>query len=69
MNMNQKIVGCRVPRGATVDPVISYWRAERLIREMDILNPWPRPRGFVFTAKTREEYACWRASQRNPRLW
>lgn len=69
MIINQKIVGRRVLCGATADPAVSYWRAERLIREMDMLNPWPRPRGFVFTAKTREEYDCWRASQRNPRLW
>lgn len=67
--MKQKIVGRRSPRESITNPVISYWRAERLIREMDMLNPWPRPRGFVFKAKTREEYDRWRAGQRNPRLW
>ena len=68
-DMELRIIGRRLSRAATADPVSSYWRAERLIREMDLLNPWPRPRGFVVKAKTREEYARWRAGQRNPRLW
>lgn len=44
-------------------------RSHKLQQEVDRLNPWPRPRGFVFKAKTWEEYEKWRASQGNPRLW
>ncbi len=41
----------------------------RLEREVDLLNPFPRPRGFVFKARTWQEWEKWRASQDNPRLW
>ena len=37
--------------------------------QAELLNPYPRPRGFVFKAKTREEYERWRQAQKNPRLW
>jgi len=44
-------------------------RAERLIREAVRIAPHARPRGFVFKAKTWEDFERWRASQSNPRLW
>jgi hypothetical protein len=50
-------------------PAEALARAERLIREADRLSPYPRPRGFVFKAKTWEDYERWKASQSNPRLW
>jgi hypothetical protein len=44
-------------------------RATILQEQAERLNPYPRPRGFVFKAKTREEYERWRKAQTNPRLW
>lgn len=44
-------------------------RAETLIAEMDRLNPWPRPRGFVQRFRTHEDYEVWKKQQSNPRLW
>ena len=44
-------------------------RAGVLQAQAELLNPFPRPRGFVFKAKTREEYERWRRAQPNPRLW
>jgi hypothetical protein len=44
-------------------------RATILQAQVDLLNPYPRPRGFVFKARTREEYDRWRKAQANPRLW
>jgi len=64
-----KIVGQRVQRHSGNDPVENYFRAEKLIQDMDRINPFPRPRGFVHKAKSWEAYAAWRQSQLNPRLW
>jgi hypothetical protein len=61
-----KVVGKRRP---PTTPEESFRRGEILRKQMDLLNPFPRPRGFVFKAKTREEYEQWRRSQSNPRLW
>lgn len=47
----------------------AFRRAQILQQQADRLNPYPRPRGFVFKAKTREEYERWRRLQSNPRLW
>jgi hypothetical protein len=44
-------------------------RATILQAQAELLNPYPRPRGFVFKAKTREDYERWRKAQSNPRLW
>lgn len=44
-------------------------RAGVLQAQAELLNPYPRPRGFVFKARTREEYERWRKTQPNPRLW
>jgi len=37
--------------------------------EANVLNPFPRERGFVFKARTWEDYAHWRRNQTNPRFW
>ena len=44
-------------------------RATVLQAQVDLLNPYPRPRGSVFRARTWEDYELWRRSQTNPRLW
>ena len=62
-------IGRRLNEHSVGDANIYYRRAERLIQEMDQLNPWPRPRGFVVKAKTWEDYRQWRDAQHNPRLW
>lgn len=50
-------------------PADSVRRAERIIAEANRLAPHPKPRGFVFKAKTWHDYAAWRLAQTNPRLW
>jgi hypothetical protein len=44
-------------------------RAAILQAQAELLNSYPRPRGFVFKAKTREDYERWRKAQKNPRHW
>ena len=61
-----KVVGHRSPPAT---PEEAFRRASRLIREAMRLAPLPRPRGFVFKAKSWEDYERWRAAQSNPRLW
>jgi hypothetical protein len=56
-------------RKSPVTPEACFQRASLLQRQAERLNPFPRPRGFVFKAKTYEDYARWRSSQPNPRLW
>lgn len=51
------------------DPVECHRRALRLQEHADRLNPYPRPRGFVFRARTWADYEAWRKAQSNPRLW
>lgn len=66
-----KIVGQR-PHSLTperLNPEEALRRAVILQAQADALNPYPKPRGFVFKAKTWEEYAAWRKAQSNPRLW
>ncbi len=61
-----KVVGrIRAPK----TPEECYRRARILQQQVEKCNPYPRPRGFVFKAKTYEEYQRWRWSQPNPRLW
>lgn len=66
-----KIVGKR--RTSTEDGLLSpeeaLRRAALLQRQAELLNPFPRARGFVFKAKTREDYERWRKAHGNPRLW
>jgi hypothetical protein len=50
-------------------PEEALGRAAILQAQAELLNPFPRPRGFLFKAKTREEYERWRQAQQNPRLW
>jgi hypothetical protein len=52
-----------------ISPEEALRRAGILQAQADLLNPYPRPRGFVFKAKTREEYERGRKAQPNPRLW
>lgn len=61
-----KVVG-RIRRSH--DPVECFWRGHALQQQTDKLNPYPRPRGFVFKARTYEDYERWKKSQSNPRLW
>ena len=52
-----------------ISPEEALRRAAFLQAQADSLNPFPKPRGFVFKAKTREDYERWRTAQTNPRLW
>jgi hypothetical protein len=54
---------------APIAPEEALRRAGVLQAQAELLNPFPRPRGFVFKARTREEYERWRRAQANPRLW
>jgi hypothetical protein len=66
-----KVVGTRrrADEMSGVTPEDALRRAAVLQRQANLLNPFPRPRGFVFMARTWEEYARWRGEQANPRLW
>ncbi len=66
-----KIVGRRRTSEcpAPMTPAEALARAAVLQEQVERLNPYPRPRGFVFKARTREAYEHWRQSQTNPRLW
>jgi hypothetical protein len=66
-----KIVGKRrtTENLSPISPAEALGRAVLLQEQADRLNPYPRPRGFVFKARTREEYERWRKAQTNPRLW
>ena len=68
-NLQPKIIGTRRRAAQPSLPAENLRRAGQLIDEMDLLNPWPRPRGFVFKAKTYADYERWRRAQKNPRLW
>jgi hypothetical protein len=50
-------------------PEECFRRADELQRFAERFSRFPKPRGFVFKAKTYEEYERWRRSQSNPRLW
>jgi len=52
-----------------ISPEEAFRRATILQEQAERINPFPRPRGFVFKARSREEYERWRKSQANPRLW
>jgi hypothetical protein len=62
-----KVVGNR--RNFANSPLDHYWLGRRLNAQMERLNPFPRPRGFVYKARSWEEYEQWRREQPNPRLW
>ena len=61
-----KMVGRRV---APATPEEALRRAHVLEKELDLLNPYPRPQGFLRKFKTHEEYETWRKKQPNPRFW
>jgi hypothetical protein len=61
-----KVVGKRRPPAT---PQECLHRAHVLERELDLLNPYPRPKGFLQKFKTYADYEAWRKSQRNPRFW
>ena len=66
-----KVVGNR-PHSEDAIPLApkeALKRATVLQAQADLLNPYPRPRGFVYKARTREDYEQWRKAQANPRLW
>ena len=63
-----KVVGTRTGNQPAT-PAAYHQRAMALARRVDRLNPYPKPRGFVFKARTWDEYERWRAAQTNPRLW
>ena len=52
-----------------IPPEEAFRRAVILQEQAERINPYPRPRGFVFKARTWEEYERWRKAQANPRLW
>ncbi len=62
-----KIVGRRLRQPGT--PAENYARAVVLQRQADLLNPFPKPRGFIYRARTWEDLTRWRNTQENPRLW
>jgi hypothetical protein len=66
-----KVVGKRRLSEDSVvcSPEEALRRAAILQAQVELLNPYPRPRGFIFKAKTRAEYERWRKAQANPRLW
>ena len=66
MELKTKTVG---RRKLPTTPAEFYSVAARLYLAAVAMNPWPRPRGFVFKARTFEEYERWRAAQANPWLW
>ena len=50
-------------------PEECYRRAHVLELEVNRINPYSRPRGFIFKARTRAEFEAWRKAQPNPRRW
>ncbi|MCP5527997.1 MAG: hypothetical protein H7A47_15235 [Verrucomicrobiales bacterium] len=66
-----KVIGSRPSSqaGLPLSPEEALRRAGVLQAQADLLNPYPRPRGFVYRARTREDYERWRQAQPNPRLW
>lgn len=62
-----KVIGKKKPELQT--PEACHRKALQLNAQMEKLNPYQRPRGFVFKAKTWKEYREWRKKQENPRLW
>jgi len=63
-----KIIGRRQSQRAS-SPAEYHQRALTLQQGVDRLNPFPKPRGFVFKAKSRDAYESWKRRQTNPRLW
>lgn len=66
MELKTKIVG---RRHRSDDPISCYRRGVALMRQAEKLCPFPKPRGFIFKARTWEDYEAWKKAQTNPRLW
>jgi hypothetical protein len=66
--IKEKVVGRRRFQ-SQVSPIESHRRAMALQVRVDRLNPFCRPRGFVFKAKSWADYEAWKKKQTNPRLW
>ena len=66
MDQKVKTVG---RRAAPQTPAECHAAGALLFRAAVAMNPWPRPRGFVFKARTWDDYERWRAAQDNPWLW
>jgi hypothetical protein len=64
---HEKIVGRRLLHRLS-SPADDHRRALVLQMQADRLNPFPKPRGFVFKAKSREIYENRKQRQANPRL-
>jgi hypothetical protein len=64
----EKVVGCR-RRQMPGSPGEYHRRALIVQAGVERLNPFRRPRGFVFKAKSWSEYEAWKQKQNNPRLW
>jgi hypothetical protein len=62
-----KVVGTR--RQVPATPAECLARAFVLQQQMEVMNPFPKPRGFVFKARTWADFEQWRRAQENPRLW
>jgi len=58
-----------VGRRRQYSPAENLRRARELQEFAERFSHYPRPRGFVFKARTREEYERWRQAHSNPRLW
>ena len=67
-NYTEKIVGRRQSQ-RTFSPAEYHQRASVVQLRVDRLNPYPKPRGFVFKAKSWDDYETWKRRQTNPRLW
>lgn len=64
--LKTKVVG---QRRAPETPQERLALAAKLHRAAIAMSPFPRPRGFVFKARTWEEMEQWRRSHANPWLW
>ena len=61
-----KVFGKRKPPET---PEEWYALAVKHFRAAVAMSPYPRPRGFVFKARTWEEWERWRREHPNPWLW
>lgn len=50
-------------------PAEALAQSDALRRFAEARAAFPKPRGFVFRARSWEDYAAWRRRQPNPRLW
>ena len=66
--LKTKVVGHRRQERET-NPKKLRERARTLQEHVDRVNPYPKPRGFVYKARTWKDYETWRKQQDNPRLW